>query len=165
MTTFTQFCRRAKMRHDFGDMIQVRYPHPGGENMDTWISGEEVMSRLKTASREQLIQSFSRMQWREAKAALEKEWAQAKDKNYWDFRRRTGDAFARQFGGHLFGETAADALRGVDSTIDPRDQEKQAWQSRLHDPAFRAIALELAWINLEGTFPAEPPDEPAGNWV
>lgn len=165
MTTFVQFCRRAKMRHDFSDMIQVRYPHPNGENMETWISGEEVMSRLKTASREQLIRSFSRMQWSEAKNALEEEWLQKKEKNYWEFRRRTGDAFARQFGGHLFGDTAADALRGVDSTADPGDQEKQTWQSRLPDPAFRAIALELAWINLEGTFPPETPDEPADDWV
>ncbi|HRQ39159.1 MAG TPA: hypothetical protein PLD25_14710 [Chloroflexota bacterium] len=165
MTTFPQFCARAKMRHDYSDMIQVRYPHPNGEKFETWISGEEVMSRLKTASREQLIRSFSRMQWGEAKAALEKEWQQAQDKSYAQFRQRSGDWFGRNFGGHIFGETAADAMRGVDSTIDPRDQEKQQWQARLPDPAFRAIALELAWIDLEGAFPEEPAEAGPDDWV
>jgi hypothetical protein len=58
MTTFIQFCAGAKLRHDFSDQIQVRYLHPSGENFDTWISGEEVLRRLKTMSREQLIHSF-----------------------------------------------------------------------------------------------------------
>lgn len=150
------------MRHDYADMIQVRYPHPNGEDFEAWVSGEEVMSRLKTASREQLIRSFSRMQWGEAKAALEREWQQAKDKSYEEFRQRSGDRFARSFGGHIFGETAADAIRGVDSMVDPREQEKQQWQAQLTDPAFRAITLELAWTDLEGAFPEGAfPEEPA----
>jgi len=165
MTTFTQFCARAKMRHDYSDMIQVRYPHPNGEKFDAWVSGEEVMSRLKTASREQLIRSFSLMKWGEAKVALEREWQQAKDKGYEEFRQRSGDRFARNFGGHIFGDTAADAIRGVDSTVDPRDQEKQMWQAQLKDPAFRAITLELAWIDLEGAFPDEPADAEPDDWV
>ncbi len=165
MTTFTQFCARAKMRHDYSDMIQVRYPHPNGEPFDAWVSGEEVMSRLKTASREQLIHSFSRMRWGEAKAALEREWMQYKEKSYWDFRQRSGDAFARHFGGHIFGETAADAIRGVSGDDNPHDQEKQKWQSHLQDPAFRAFTLELAWVDLEGAFPDEPADAGPDDWV
>ena len=67
-------------------------------------------------------------------------------------------------GGNIFGNTLADNIRGVDSSADPREQEKALWQQRLHHDAFRAIALELAWINLEGTFPDEPSAEP-DDWV
>ncbi|MCP4359008.1 MAG: hypothetical protein GY796_13390 [Chloroflexi bacterium] len=165
MTSFTQFCTQAKMRHDFSDMIQVRYTHPNGENYDTWISGEEVMSRLKTLSREHLIRSFSKMNWIEAKTAVEREWQQGKDRTYWELRRRGGDIFAGQFGGHILGDTTADNIRGVDSSIDSRDKEKQTWQSHLYDPAFRAIALELAWTDLEGSFPDEPESAALDDWV
>ena len=165
MTNFKQFCAQAKMRHDFSDMIQVRYPHPNGENYDTWISGEEVMSRLKTMSREALIRSFSQMNWEEAKTAVEREWQQGKEKSYWEVRKRSGDIFANYFGGHIFGETAADSIRGRDSTGDPQEDEKLRWQSRLHDPAFRAVALELAWIDLEGSFPEESFNEEPDDWV
>ena len=160
MTSFIQFCAEAKMRHDFSDQIQVRYPHPAGENFDTWISGEEVMSRLKTMSREQLIHSFSRMDWTEAKAALQRELDQGKDKARRSLKERLADVVEDNIGGNIFGDTLADNIRGVDSNADPRDQEKALWQQRLHNDSFRAVALELAWINLEGTFPDEPVAEP-----
>jgi len=165
MTNYIQFCDKAKMRHDFSDMIQVRYRHRNGEKYDTWISGEEVLSRLKTMSREALIRSFSRMNWAEAKTAVEREWQRGKEKSYWELRERSGDIFADYFGGHVFGETVADNIRGQDSTVDRQDEEKQRWQGHLHDPAFRAIALELAWVNLEGSFPDEPLDEKPNDWV
>lgn len=165
MTHYIQFCAKAKMRHDYSDMIQVRYPHPDGEKYDTWISGEEVMSRLKTMSREALIRSFSQMNWTEARTAVEREWQQGKEKSYWELRKRGGDIFAGYFGGHIFGETVADNIRGIDSNVDDAAAEKQRWQSRLHDPAFRAVALELAWINLEGSFPEEPFNEEPDDWV
>ncbi len=164
MTTFTQFCARAKMRHDFSDQIQVRYPHPNGENFDTWISGEEVMSRLKTMSREQLIQSFSRMNWTEAKAALQREMEEGKGKARRDLKERLAGVVEDSIGGNIFGDTLADNIRGVDSSVDPREQGEAVWQQRLHNDGFRAVALELAWINLEGTFPDEPTAEP-DDWV
>ena len=159
MTSFIQFCAKAKMRHDFSDQIQVRYPHPTGENFDTWISGGEVMSRLKTMSREQLIHSFSRMNWTEAKAALQRELDQGKDNARRSLKDRLANVVEDNIGGNIFGDTLADNIRGVDSNADPRDQEKALWQQRLHNDAFRAVALELAWINLEGTFPDEPEAE------
>lgn len=164
MTTFIQFCAGAKMRHDFSDQIQVRYPHPSGENFDTWISGEEVMSRLKTTSREQLIHSFSRMNWTEAKAALQRELDESKHKAQRGLKNRLADMVEDSIGGNIFGDTMADNIRGVDSSIDPREQEKALWQQRLHNDSFQAVALELAWINLEGTFPDEPTAEP-DDWV
>ena len=164
MTTFIQFCAGAKLRHDFSDQIQVRYPHPTGEAFDTWISGEEVMSRLKTMSREQLIHSFSRMNWTEAKAALQRELDEGKQKAKRSLKERLAGMVEDNIGGNIFGDTLADNIRGVDSSADPREQEKALWQQRLHNDAFRAIALELAWINLEGTFPNEAPTEP-DDWV
>ena len=163
MTTFIQFCARAKMRHDFSDMIQVRYPHPG-EDFDTWVSGVEVMSRLKTMSREQLIQSFSRMNWQEAKAALQREIDTGKKSARLHLLGRLADTISDNVGGNIFGDTLADKIRGVDSTADPHRREKQLWQSRLQHDAFRAVVLELAWINLEGSLPDESVDEP-GDWV
>jgi hypothetical protein len=163
MTTFVQFCARAKMRHDFSDMIQVRYPHPG-EDFDTWVSGEEVMSRLKTLSREQLIQSFSRMNWQEAKAAIQREIDSGKKSARDHLLGRLADAVSDNVGGNIFGDTLVDKIRDVDGAADPRDQEKQLWQNRLQNDAFRAVLLELAWINLEGTLPDEQLDEP-DDWV
>lgn len=165
MTTYTQFCAKAKMRHDYADMIQVRYTQVNGEDFDTWISGEEVMSRLKTMSREALIYSFSKMKWTEAKMAVEREWQQGKERTYWDMRQRGGDIFADYFGGHIFGEMMADNIRGEDNSVAPQDKEKALWHGRLSDPAFRAVALELAWINLDGSFPDEPAVEEADDWV
>lgn len=164
MTTFIQFCAGAKLRHDFSDQIQVRYPHPSGENFDTWISGEEVMSRLKTMSREQLIHSFSRMNWTEAKAALQRELDEGQQKARRSLKERLAGLVEDNIGGNIFGDTLADNIRGVDSSADPREQEKALWQQRLRHDAFRAVALELAWINLEGTFPAEPTTEP-DDWL
>ena len=164
MTTFTQFCAGAKLRHDFSDQIQVRYSHPTGEDFDTWISGEEVMSRLKTMSREQLIRSFSRMNWTEAKAALQQEMDEGQQKARRSLKNRLADMVEDNIGGNILGNTLADNIRGVDSSADPREQEKAVWQQRLGNDAFRAIALELGWINLEGTFPAERNAEP-DDWV
>ena len=164
MTTFIQFCAGAKLRHDFSDQIQVRYPHPAGENFDTWISGEEVMSRLKTMSREQLTHSFSRMNWTEAKAALQRELDEGQQKARRSLKERLAGMVEDNIGGNIFGNTLANNIRGVDSSADPREQEKALWQQRLHHDAFRAVALELAWINLEGTFPDEPSAEP-DDWV
>ncbi|MCP4416471.1 MAG: hypothetical protein GY805_07605 [Chloroflexi bacterium] len=164
MTSFIQFCAKAKIRHDFSDQIQVRYPHPSGEDFDTWISGEEAVSRLKTMSREQLIRSFSRMNWTEAKAALQNELESGKTKARRGLKDRLADMVDESIGGNIFGDTLADNVRGVDSNEDPRAQEKAAWQARLHEDSFRAVALELAWINLEGTFPDEV-EADADDWT
>jgi len=163
MTTFVQFCAGARMRHDFSDMIQVRYPHPNRENFDTWVSGEEVLSRLQTMSREQLIRSFARMNWREAQDAVQREVDAGKDRARRTLRDRFADSIADSLGGNIFGDTLADHIRGNEES-DPRAREKALWQQRLHNDAFRAVALELAWINLRGTFPPEAAPK-SDDWV
>lgn len=165
MTTYDQFCANAKLRHDFSDQLQVRYPHPNGETFDTWVSGEEIMARLHTAARERLIKSFSTKNWSQAKESLHDEVEKSKEKAKRSFKDRLAGKASDVLGDNIFGDTLADNIRGIDSTSDPRTQEKQLWQHRLHDPDFRAIALDLAWINLRGTMPDEGPAPALDDWV
>lgn len=159
MTTEAQFRAKAKMRHDFNDQIQVRYTHPNGEVFDTWISGEEVMQRLDTKSRERLIRSFAQKNWQQLRHAASDIIDEAKERGRRSLRDRLADAVADNLGDNVVGDSLADRVRGVDSSADPYQQEKELWQARLSDASFRAIALELAWINLEGTFPDEGQEE------
>jgi len=165
MTTFNQFCARAKMRHDYSDMIQVRYPHPVGENFDAWVSGEEVMQRLDTQARERLIKSFSQKNWQEAKEAARQEIEKGQEKARRSLKDRLADIVSDQIGDNIFGDTLADNVRGVDSNVDAYEREKAIWQNRLHDESFRTMALELAWINLAGTLPEENDEKNDDNWV
>lgn len=165
MTTFDQFCSGAKMRHDYSDMIQVRYPHPSGENFDTWVSGEEVMQRLDAQARERLIKGFSQKNWPEAKDAVRQEFEKGKEKARRSLQDRLADVVSDQIGSNIFGDTLADNLRGVNSNTDTYDREKELWQNRLHDEPFRAIALKLAWINLDGTLPDENNEKSSDDWV
>ncbi|MFQ5436779.1 MAG: hypothetical protein ACE5FD_18135 [Anaerolineae bacterium] len=165
MTTYNQFRAGAKTRHDYADMIQVRYSHPNGEDFDAWVSGEEVMARLNTRDRERLIKSFSRKDWQEAKAALQRETEKGKEKAKRSLKNRLADAISDQVGDNIFGDTLADNVRGVDSEQDPREREKALWQARLRDETFRALVLELAWISLEGTLPDEGDTAVADDWI
>lgn len=164
MTTIAQFATRVKMRHDYSDIIQVRYTHTDGETYDTWISGDEVVARLKTTSREQLIRSFSKMQFKEAKQRLQQEVENQKAKKKQSLFDKLADKVEDNIGGNLLGDTLADHIRGVDNTEHPLDRQKAFWQAKLSEDAFRAIAIDLAWFNLEGSIPqAETPEE--DDWV
>ena len=165
MTTFNQFCTSAKTRHDYSDMIQVRYPHPNGEAFDAWVSGEEVMQRLDTQARERLIKSFSQKNWQEAKDSLRQEIEKGKDKTRRSLKDRLADTISDQIGDNIFGDTLADNVRGLDSNVDTYDREKAVWQNRLRDESFRAIVLELAWIDLAGSLPDENDEKSLDDWV
>jgi len=160
VTTREQFRAKAKARHDFSDQIQVRYVHPSGETFDTWVSGEEVMRRLDTKSRERVIRSLVRKDWRELRDAGSEFIDEAQERARRGMRDRLADAVSDSLGDNVIGDALSDRVRGVDSDADPYKREKEVWQARLQDASFRAIALELAWINLEGTFPEEESEEP-----
>jgi hypothetical protein len=164
MTTFPQFASQAKMRHDFSDQIQVRYSHTNGEDFDTWISGEEVLARLKTASREELIKGFSQMNLDQAKSGLKKEIEERKKQFRSDVMDSLGGLVEDNVGGNIFGDTLADNVRGRDSNRDEYAEEKQQWQAHLRDEAFRIVALQLAWINIGDTLPDEGQSKP-DDWV
>lgn len=165
MTNFNQFSSQAKMRHDYSDMIQVRYTHPNGEDFDAWVSGEEVMQRLDTQARERLIKSFSQKDWDETKQSAQKEVEKSKNKARRFLKNRLADIVSDQIGDNIIGDTLADNVRDVDSNLDAYDQEKAVWQNRLQDDSFRKIVLELAWIVLSGTMPEENNDQSLDDWV
>lgn len=165
MTTFDQFCARTKMRHDYSDMIQVRYIHPNGEPFDTWVSGEEIMQRLNTQTRERLIKSFSQKNWQEAKDAARQEIEKGQETARRSLKNRLANIISDQIGGNILGDTLADNMRSVDSNIDAYDQEKTVWQSHLQNSDFRAIAFQLAWTNLAGTLPEDKTGPQLDDWV
>jgi hypothetical protein len=78
-------------------------------------------------------------------------------------RRKLIDRFADEVeeavGGNLIGDNLADAVRGRDSSADPEESEREKWRTYLENENFRARVLELAWIQLEGSFPDEQPVE------
>ncbi|MBP8000021.1 MAG: hypothetical protein KA314_09975 [Chloroflexi bacterium] len=162
MVILKRFIETAKMRHDFGDQIQVRYRHTDGEDYDTWVSGEEARQRLKTAEREKKIKGFP---WKSilnvGKTLPEKGKAEAK-RQLWE---RLGDALDDVAGGNVIGDSWVDAVRGRTSPADPYSAEKQTWQTHLQDPTFRAQILELAWLNLSGSFPEDPTPTEPDDWV
>ena len=165
MTTFDQFRADAKARHDYSDMIQVRYAHPNGEDFDAWVSGEEIMGRLDTQARERLIKSFSQKNWRQAQDAAREEIEKGKRKIGRHLKDRLADIVSDQIGGNIFGDALADNIRDADSNIDPHDREKAMWQDRLRDEAFRAILFRLAWIDLEGVLPDEGETAELDDWI
>ncbi len=154
MMILKRFLQTAKMRHDFGDQIQVQYHHTDGEAYDTWVSGEEALKRLKTADREKKIKGFP---WKSilnvGKTLPEKGKAEAKRQ----LRERLGDTLDDVVGDNVIGESWADAVRGRARPSDSYDATKQTWQTHLQDPTFRAQLLELAWLNLSGSFPDDTP--------
>jgi hypothetical protein len=164
MTTFSQFCDRAKMRHDFSDQIQVRCPHPDGEDYDTWVSGEEVLQRLRSEAADKRLKGLSRLDWQEVRQAGRDLPEQAKKKVGDRLKDRLADSIEGMIGGNIIGDSLADNIRGRDGNAGPRDLEKQKWQAYLQDEGFRAKVLELAWLNLEGSFPDTPSVEP-DDWV
>jgi len=161
MVILNRFIQTAKMRHDFGDQIQVRYQHTDGQDYDTWVSGEEAVKRLKTAEQEKKIKGFP---WRSilnvGKTLPEKSKAEAKRQ----LREHLGDALDEVAGGNVIGDSWVETVRGRAQPTDPQDATKQTWQTHLQDPTFRAQILELAWLNLSGSFPDDPTPE-SDDWV
>jgi len=152
MTSFEQFCARTKMRHDFADQIQVRYRHSDGETYDTWVSGEEVMQRLRSEAAERRLRGLSSLNWeaiREAKDTLPEEGKERFEDHVKD---RLADGLEDALGDNVIGESLADAVRGGDRG---EDDDGALWRQRLRDEAFREKVLELAWINLRGSFPED----------
>lgn len=161
MVILKRFLQTAKMRHDFGDQIQVRYRHNDGQDYDTWVSGEEALKRLETAAQKKKIKGFP---WRSilnvGKTLPEKGKTEAKRQ----LRERLGDTLDDVMGDNVIGESWVNTVRGRAQPDDPYAAEKQTWQTYLQDPTFRAQILELAWLNLSGSFPNDTSTEP-DDWI
>jgi hypothetical protein len=166
MTTFAQFATRCKMRYDFADQIQVRYLHTSGEAFDTWVSGEEVLGRLESAAAEERLGELSRLDWRSLHEVAKSLPDRAKDWLLDDLTRRAADEVEEFAGENPISEGLADAIRGQETAVNPEAARRQKkWIDCLQDPQFRAIVLELAWIQLEGSWPDEQAPEEPDDWV
>ncbi|MFZ0548799.1 MAG: hypothetical protein WAM60_25335 [Candidatus Promineifilaceae bacterium] len=164
MPTFQEFATKAKVRPDYGDMIQVRYRHTDGVDYDTWISGEEVLQRLASETAEQRLQGLSKLDWTAVQEAVQR----LPDEGKQTLKRKLIDRFADEvkgaIGGNPIGDSFSDAIRGTDSDEAPYEAEREKWRTFLTETPFRAKVLELAWIQLEGSFPdddheVEEPDD------
>lgn len=164
MTSFEQFCARTKMRHDFSDQIQVRYEHGDGEAYDTWVSGEEVMQRLRSEAAERRLRGLSRLDWQEIQEAKEKLPQEGKERLEEEARDRLADGVEDVLGNNVIGESLADAVRGRERG---EDDDATLWRQRLQREAFQEKVLELAWINLRGSFPEEDEGafDEADDWI
>lgn len=162
MTNFEQFCGRTKMRYDFADQIQVRYRHSDGETYDTWVSGEEVMQRLRSEAAERRLRGLSRLNWktiREVGKALPQE---GKERLQDQMKDRLADGVEDLLGDNIIGDSLADAVRGEERE---EDDEATLWRQRLQDAAFRKKVQKLAWINLRGSFPEKGDAEEPDDWI
>ena len=161
MTSFTNFRDNSKMRYDFADQIQVRYSHLNGEEYDTWVSGDEVLQRLSSEASEEKLRRLSRLDWRELRNAKEQLPEQGKDKLENTLVNRLADEVEDFIGGNVIGDNLADAVRGYRGEKRDSDDQKSRWVTLLGSEIFRMKVLELAWIQLEGSFPeSDSPVEP-----
>jgi hypothetical protein len=160
MTSFTDFRENSKMRHDFADQIQVRYRHVDGEKYDTWVSGDEVLQRLSSEASEEKLRRLSRLDVQELRKAKEQLPEQGKDELEHSISSRLADKVEGFIGGNVIGDSLADAVRGDSVENHDSDDRKSRWVTLLRNEIFRIKVLELAWIQLEGSFPeSDIPDE------
>lgn len=68
-------------------------------------------------------------------------------------------------GGNLIRDSLAGAIRGEKDKNASTDMAKERWTKLLSDEFFRAGVLELAWIQLEGSFPEDSPTEGPDDWI
>lgn len=165
MTNFSQFAANCKTRHDYDDMIQVRFTHPGGELFDTWVSGEEVLQRVRSEAAEERLRKLSQLDLDAIRKSANDFPELAKDRAGDEITNRLAGEIEDYLGDHIISESLADAIRGSEAHDEAVESEGKRWLALLHDDRFRLVVLELAWIQLEGSFPEEElPDEP-DDWI
>ncbi len=165
MLEFARFAANCKMRHEFDDMIHVRFQHNDGQTYDTWVSGEEVLRRIKSMTAEERLQALRRLDLRRLNELREELPEKARRRLRDELRERLGDAVEGTIGDDLIGGSLADAIRRDSEDEDSEQTAKASWTSLLHDTAFRSIVLELAWIQLEGSIPEGNDRTEADDWL
>ena len=165
MASFTIFRENSKMRHDFADQIQVRYRHVDGEEYDTWVSGDEVLQRLSSEASEEKLRRLSRLDLEELRKAKEQLPEQGKDEMEHSLISRLADEVEGFIGGNVIGDSLADAVRGDRVEKRDSDDRKSRWVTLLRNEIFRMKVLELAWIQLEGSFPESDFPEELDDWT
>lgn len=153
------------MRHDFGDQIRVRYRHTNGEDYDTWVSGSEVLGRMESRAAEKRLRGLLKLNWQQIQEAKERvpDEAEEKAKNW--LLDILADGLEDNLGGNLIGDSLADSIRGENDLDASTELAKARWTNLLYDERFRAGVLELAWIQLEGSFPEDSHAEEPDDWI
>lgn len=165
MTSFDGFIAACKMRYDFDDQFQVRYQHADGEFYDTWVSGEEVLTRLRSEAAEERIENLKNLDLDAIRELADELPDIGKQRAWLGLKDRLADTMEDSIGGNAIGDRLADALRGRDSDAETYDRERLSWLAYLDMELFRAKILELAWIQLEGSFPDDDPAGAHDDWV
>ena len=163
MTSYAEFRRSCKMRYDFGDQIQVRYRHGDGEEYDTWVSGEEVLQRLKSDAAESRLKDPGRMEWRQLQELRERLPDDVRSKLESELQDRLADGLEEAIGDNLIVDNLANVIRGQEGGGD-EDQRTQ-WSLLIEDHTFRDKVLAIAWIQLEGSFPDAGRAEEPNDWT
>jgi hypothetical protein len=152
------------MRHDYGDMIQVRYNHPNGDDFDTWVSGNEIIKRLHSESAEERLRRLSNLDLNSLRQTADEIPERASDFAENSITGRIANDVENFLGDSVISESIADTIRG-DSPEGSAGSERHRWRTYLQDPNFRATVVELAWIQLEGSFPEEESKEEPDDWL
>ena len=165
MTSFQQFSDFCKMRHDYGDMIQVRYSHSSGEVFDTWVSGEEILQRFHSEAAEDRLRKLSTFDRNELRQTADDLPDKARNYGEKTAANRLAKEIEDFLGDNVISEGLADTIRGGTSGEAPDKSGRDKWRAHLQDPVFREKVVELAWIQLEGSFPEEESEEEPDDWI
>lgn len=104
-----------------------------------------------------------KLNWQQIQEAKEQLPDEAKEKTKSWLLDNLANGFEDNLGGNLFGDSLADSIRGENDAS--TDLAKERWMNLLHDEDFRAGVLELAWIQLEGSFPEDSHTEEPDDWI
>ena len=165
MVTFTHFCERCRTRHDFDDQIQVRYQHGDEEEIDTWVSGTEAIQRLRSEVTEEELKGLSRMSVSDLRIVIDSLPEMARNLVRRTLRDKLADRLSDNIGGNVIGDSLSDSIRGKPRAPEHAGSEKERWRALLRYDPFRQEVLELAWIQLEGSFPETEPDSGPDDWL
>jgi len=165
MTKFEYFCAKCKIRHDFGDQLQVRFFHPNGEKYDTWVSGDDVLGRLGSEAAEARLKGLRELNWRQIREIRRSLPDEVRERAERALFESLADGVEDNIGGNIIGDTLADSVRGRDQDETNSDSERERWLTLLYDDKFRFKVLELAWIQLEGSFPEIDSNMEPDDWI
>lgn len=153
------------MRHDFDDQIQVRYVHTSKQHFDTWVSGEEALKRLKSDQKEADLRKLRALDWDYLKTFIGQLPEKSRQRLNDELHLLAADRTDEFMGGTKIGDSLVEAIRGKVNPNDSTISEKQRWLILLFDEAFRKIVLELAWIQLEGSFSDNAIHQEPDDWI
>lgn len=162
MTSFDDFKRRIKMRHDFSDQIQVRYHHDDGQTFDTWVSGAEVLARLNSEQKENMLRDLKSLSWKKLLEVKEELPERGKKNVEQQLRDKLAGKLDDFIGDTIIGDGLIEAI--ATDTVEGESSPGQ-WEALLQAEKFREKVTELAWIQLEGSLPEGQSSEEHDDWT